>query len=119
MSLDGEIQLLEIAKSYDLNYLHRLEQKKITDFIHEANPANRRICEQLLKRNRMLPRDHLTKQVDLVCWKNNHWAALAVEEKQTDGARKILDISKDEVVLTVPYPGGVKRFEEIIYEKKK
>jgi hypothetical protein len=112
LSLDGEIQLLEIAKSYDLNCLHRLEQRKITDFIHEAKPSDKKICEQLLRKNRMLPRNHLTKQVDLVCWKNNHWAALAVEEKQTEGARKVLEISKDEVVLKVLYEGGMKRFDE-------
>jgi hypothetical protein len=99
LGLEGEIQILRLLQKYDLQCLHRLEQSRITDFMSEADASVRKECEQLLRRNRMLPRDRLTYQVDLFAWKKGHWAAMAIEEKAREGAQKILGVTKDYVTL--------------------
>jgi hypothetical protein len=47
----------------------------------------------------MLPRRKLTYEIDLLAWQRGHWAALAIEQKNQNGAAKVLDITKDAVVL--------------------
>ena len=99
MGLKGELQLLETLKKFDMNCVHKLKQKKITDFFIDANPLVKKECKTLLRKNRMLPRSRLTYEVDLLAWKNNTLHALAIEQKNQNGAPKILDIDEREVVL--------------------
>jgi hypothetical protein len=110
LGIVGEIELLEMLQKYDLKCMHRLEQSKITNFIVESDPFTRKSCEQLLRRNRRLPRDHLTYQVDLFAWKQGHWAAMAIEEKDQTGARKELHITKDHVTIKAICKDGVHEY---------
>ncbi|MEM0372845.1 MAG: hypothetical protein QXO69_03350 [archaeon] len=112
LGLEGELQLLETLKQYDVMCVHRLEQRRITEFLAEADQSTKRECEQLFRKNRMLPRDSQTYQVDLMAWKRGHWAALAIEQKDSEGARKILDITKDHVTLKAVCDNGIREFRK-------
>lgn len=113
LGLVSELELLKTLQRFDLNCMHRLEQRKITDFLIDSNPSQeiRERCESLLKKNRMLPRENLTYQVDLFAWKRGHWAALAIEEKDQNGVRKILDIREDRVVIKAVCEDGIREYE--------
>jgi len=100
LGLKGELELIKLLKKFGLNYKHRLKQKKITDFLADSDQKTREECIELFRKNRMLPRKRLTYEIDLFAWKENHWAALAIEEKNQSGVRKILDINDEEIVLT-------------------
>jgi hypothetical protein len=112
MSLEGELELIQLVKRFGFRYEHRLEQKRITDFFYDMDSGARRQCEDLLRKNRMLPRKKRTKQIDLLVWREGHWAALAIEEKNQNGARKDLNIYKDNIVLTANYDYGSKQIAD-------
>jgi len=110
MSLEGELGLIQIVKNFNLRYEHRLEQRRITDFFYDLSPETRDKCNHYLRKNRMLPRRKYTKQIDLLVWKEPHWAALAIEEKNQDGAAKSLEIFKDSIRLKIEYSYGSREF---------
>jgi len=112
MSLEGELELIQIVKKFGLRYEHRLEQKKITDFFCDIETKRIFECNSYFRKNRMLPRTKATKQIDLLVWKEPHWAALAIEEKTQNGASKTLDIYKDSIILRTDYGYGSKEIPE-------
>lgn len=112
LGLRDEIQLLGLLRHHNLDCAHRLEQRKITDFLIKANPSTKVECNRLFRQNRMLPREKQTQQVDLFAWKRNHWAALAIEEKHSFGVRKTLDITKDFVTLKANFNNESKNLKK-------
>jgi len=108
MGLEGELELIQIVRKFNLRYEHRLEQKKITNYFSDIDYPTISECQYYLRKNRMLPRIKSTKQIDLLVWKEPHWAALAIEEKDREGASKRLDIYKDKVVLKTTFGYGEK-----------
>jgi len=111
LGLKGELQLLEVLQSLDFKCIHRLEKRKINDFLTDSDPKTRKKIREWFRRNRMLPRDKLTYQVDLLAWKRDHWAALAVEQKNQYGARKILEVGKNELTLKTMYKNNEKEYK--------
>lgn len=112
MGLYRELELLRLLKGYGLNCVHGLEQRHITDFLVDADPDTKKTCQELLRKNRMLPRNKLTYQIDLLAWKNGHWAALAIEQKAQNGVKKVLDINKDFVTLRAEYEGVSREYRQ-------
>jgi hypothetical protein len=112
LGLEGELELLKTLKKMGFKCIHRLEQRKITDFIAGADDDRRKQCELLLKRNRMLPRRKLTYQIDIMGWADKHWAALAIEEKRQHGARKVLDLDRDSVVIKALCKDGIREYKD-------
>jgi hypothetical protein len=112
MGLEGELELIQIVRKFNLRYEHRLEQKKITNYFSDIDYPTISECQYYLRKNRMLPRIKSTKQIDLLVWKEPHWAALAIEEKNQNGASKTLDIFKDRIILRTDFGYGSKEIPE-------
>lgn len=112
LGLKGELELLKYLKTFDVNCVYGLEQSRITDFLAESNAEIKEQAKSWLKKNRMLPRSNLTFQVDFLIWKKNHWAALAVEQKNQNGARKILEINKDDITLKAVWENEVREYKK-------
>lgn len=111
MGLKGELELLRMLKKFDVNCEHRLDQSKITDFLLDSDPETREKCKSILRKNRMLPRESLTFQIDILVWKDNHWAALALEQKGQNGVKKVLDINEKSMTMKALCDDGVREYK--------
>ena len=92
MGLKEELELVELLKGYGLRYEHQLKQRKITDFLKEHdNP----LARAYLQKNKQLPREQFTYEVDILTWRPDHWGALAIEQKTQFSSPKTLCIGDD------------------------
>jgi hypothetical protein len=91
MGLEEELELTKLLDGYGMRTVHRLKQRKVTDWI-KGHPETGEACSYWLQKNRSLPRARLTFEVDVFAWKPGHWAALAIEDKSQNGLQKTLDI---------------------------
>ncbi len=110
LGLEGELELYRIVKKKGFECIHKLEQQRITDFLTRTDPRNQKEAIKLLQENRMLPREHLTRQVDLLAWTDR--AAFAIEEKASNGVKKQLSISEDGIRLEAVFADGIKVFKD-------
>lgn len=94
MTKEGELELVSILRKYDMQCIHQLQQKKITDYLPE-NPKSRKEARYWLDKNRELPRNRHTLEIDIFSWKDCHWGALAIEQKSQRCAPKTLHVSND------------------------
>lgn len=77
-----------------MNCLHRLQQKRITDFLPD-HPKSMKQVNYWLDLNKALPRKRHTLEIDVFSWKEPHWGALAIEEKSQRRSPKTLCVSED------------------------
>jgi len=111
LGLKGELEILRMLKMFDVNCKHRLDQSKITDFLADSDSETVKKCKTILKKNRMLPRKNLTYQIDIFVWKENHWAALALEQKGQNGVKKVLDINEKTMTMKALCDDGVREYK--------
>ncbi len=99
MTEEGELRLLNTLRSFPVNVIHKLEQKRIANYLAASDELSFQRGREWLRRNRMLPRKKETSEVDLLVWKKNHWAALALEQKNRAGVRKVLELHRNYLTL--------------------
>jgi hypothetical protein len=99
LTYEGELKLIDTLRSFPVNIIHKLEQKKIADYLAASSEGVFWKGNEWLRRNRMLPRKKETNEIDLLVWKNNHWAALALEQKNQKGVKKVLELYDNGLTL--------------------
>lgn len=105
-----ELELARILRAHGYRCLHSVEQRRITDYLPNADPNVQKRCRSYLRKNMMLPRSKRAYQIDLLAWKQNDWAAMAVEEKSQNGVPKVLRLSRQGAVLAALLPRGVREY---------
>lgn len=88
----GELELVSILRRYGLECMHRLQQRRITEFIPENRKSRERV-KYWLGKNKELPRKRHTYEIDIFSWKDSHWGALAIEQKSQRCSPKTLCVS--------------------------
>lgn len=111
MSYEHELRLIGIVKRFGLNYVHRLDQRNLNEWLLDSGPRTKSRCNHFLQKNRSLPRGELTNQIDILAWGENHWGALAIEQKSSSGMQKVLEMG-DDIVLKAVGPSSVQSFPE-------
>ncbi|MCD6523346.1 MAG: hypothetical protein J7K68_06445 [Candidatus Diapherotrites archaeon] len=96
MGLEEELRIVNILKKYGMNYIHRLKQSTISDFIKNNNSTEARVW---IEKNKALPRRSYTYEVDIFAWKPDHWAALSIEEKTQKGTEKQLRFDNNGMLM--------------------
>lgn len=111
MSYEHELRLIDIVKRFGLHYVHRLEQRNLNEWLLDSDPRIRSKCNSFLRMNRSLSREELTHQIDILAWGENHWGALAIEQKSVEGLHKVLEIG-DDIVLKAIGPDAVHSYPD-------
>jgi hypothetical protein len=78
-----------------LDFVHQLRQSRITDYL-KTSPSDD--ASYWLERNRELPRERLTFEIDLFAWKEGHWGALSIEDK-SQTTHKTLEFAGGEMTM--------------------
>lgn len=92
MGLKEELELIEILRGYGLRYEHRLKQRRITDFLKETD---NHLARAYLEKNKQLPREQHTYEIDILAWRPDHWAALAIEQKTQFSSPKTICVGDE------------------------